>query len=83
VATEHYLQITNDHFDRAVNSKAAHNPAQQLHETIRTDQNQFDEKDAQVVGVSDDCATIPLDAEPCDLEVIPRTGRRSNFSRSS
>ena len=38
VAMEHYLQVTEDHFKRAVegDTRAAHNPAQYVQETRRT-----------------------------------------------
>ena len=49
VAKKHYLQVTDEHFDRAV--EVAQNPAQQLHETARND-SQIEFSEAKKKSVS-------------------------------
>ncbi len=76
VAAEHYLQLTDEHFERAIigDEKAAHNPAQQAHASGCTDKNKSRtnvEKSPCFVGSYDD---MPLDAGMCKNATIPPRG---------
>jgi len=86
VAAEHYLQLTDEHFDRAIQEqptiieKAAHNAAQKLHETARNDLKHNQDSDSQPSGNSEDFALIPSASEPCEIEKIPPRGVEPLFS---
>jgi len=64
VAAQHYLQLTDEHFERAVNSddksKAAQKAAQKVHEVTRNEPKPQQIKIAQAYEDSSGCAKIPV-----------------------
>ncbi len=81
VATQHYLQLTDEHFDRAIRgeheadgAEAAQNAAQQTAETNRNAMNEAGRRDSQSAEASEVCATVPVGSEPCESEGIPPRG---------
>lgn len=71
VATKHYLQVTDGHFEQAItsNEKAAHNPAQSMHETSGNKQNSGppeNKKHPVLLGVSSHCDYLPVRQVPPD-----------------
>ena len=76
VAAAHYLQLTDEHFDRAVGGdlKAAQNAAQKLHETNRNSSKPVPSQDAQVVEISAGCDQVPAHAATCEEGPIPPRG---------
>ena len=80
VATEHYLQLTDEHFDRAVrgdngaHEEAAQNAAQKMHETARNDSQHGLNDSAQVPEVSSTCDDVPVVAKDCERSPTPSTG---------
>ena len=67
VANKHYWQVTDEDFDRAINgsSKAAHNPAQHLHVSARTDSQTPPTAHKKI-------PLLPVPALPC--ETVPTAG---------
>ncbi len=81
VAAAHYLQLTDEHFDRAVDGKAAQNAAQKLHETTRNDKKAKSggsEDDAVISGV---CDELPPNSEYFTQSQVPPRGVEPLFSR--
>ena len=67
VANKHYWQVTPEDFERAIrdSSKAAHNPAQHLHVSARTDSQTPPTADKKI-------PLLPVPALPC--ETVPTAG---------
>ena len=72
VAAKHYLQVTEDHFKKAVQNPV-HFPVQQAAAGLCTESHEKLENDISLVG----CGTMRNDASPCeykDLCEIPPRG---------
>jgi len=67
VASKHYWQVTPEDFERAIqgSSKAAHNPAQHLHVSARTDSQSPPTAHKKI-------PLLPVPALPC--ETVPKSG---------
>ena len=67
VANKHYWQVTPEDFERAIqgSSKAAHNPAQHLHVSARTDSQTPPTAHKKT-------PLLPVPALPC--ETVPKSG---------
>ena len=81
VAAQHYLQLTDEHFDRAIRdeqeagrAEAAQNAAQQPAETSRNAMNVDRQRDSQPAEDSEACAIFPLGSEPCESEGMTGVG---------
>ena len=80
VASEHYLQVTDEHFERAIgrddeaSAEAAHKAAQKLHETARNDSKPSQENDSQLVMDSGINKKVPAIAGTFLSANIPPTG---------
>ena len=80
VAAQHYLQLTDEHFDRAVSgtpnggARVAQNPAQKMHETTRNDSKIIFEDSAQSLDYSSTCDKLPVAAGTCEDGKIPPRG---------
>lgn len=76
VAAAHYLQLTDDHFDRAIGGepKAAHNAAQKAHEGTRNDPKQGVDEETETSGNAGDFQAIPEDSEYFTLRKVTRAG---------
>ena len=83
VAKTHYLQTTDEHFERAVRDsrpkKATQNPTQKLHETPRSEKNNFPQESTEDDDESGLIASFPDGSETCKragmtgLGLEPRT----------
>ena len=80
VAAQHYLQLTDEHFDRAIrgehvpDSKAAQNPAQKAHATSRNARNESQPDDSQPFDDARGYDSFPVGAEPCEAAKVPVRG---------
>ena len=76
VAAAHYLQLTDEHFERAIggDSKAAQNAAQKLHERTRNSSKPVPSQDAQIVETSAGCDQVPVHAGTLEEGSIPPRG---------
>lgn len=80
VASRHYLQVTDDHFKRAVASEsesAAQNAAQQLHETPGNGQNLKLGNSPELAAsgvVSGGCENLPDFSKPLQNKGMPTGG---------
>ena len=81
VAAEHYLQLTDEHFERAIrdtasddDAEAAHNPAQKPAETSRNGPKDLSDDNAQPVVVAEGCEVFPVASEGFDMPRIPPRG---------
>ncbi len=78
VAAEHYLQLTDEHFERSVadgeHHKAAQNPAQQAHAQLRTVKNNPNAAHAKTSANTGVCNTLRDDAQSCEMAQVPMGG---------
>ena len=80
VAAEHYLQLTDEHFERAVCAKpttsaeAAHNAAQHIAEATRNGVNQEGQPAAQPTGISGDFELVHADSKSCHINQVAPVG---------
>ncbi len=78
VAAAHYLQLTDEHFERAVNgeaaSKAAHNAAQKAHETARNESKDEPAEYEESSSVSEDGKHFPVNSGCFTGSKVPPTG---------
>ena len=72
----HDLQLTDEHFNRAVNEQGhaekAQNAAQKAHEPAGTEQKDNPEEESEGVVGSGDSSDVPLDSET--FETVSMTG---------
>ncbi len=86
VAIEHYLQLTDEHFERAVRgepivgAEVAQNAAQQIAEGTRNGTNQEMEPTSQPTEDSGDFELVHVDSKHCDIKKIPPRGVEPLFS---
>ena len=87
VATQHYLQLTDEHFARAVRGEhcpgdmeAAQNAAQQPAKMIKTDSKRRARKNSHPAEASEDDAMVPVGAGPCENAQVPPRGVEPLFS---
>lgn len=73
VAARHYLQTTDEHYDRAI-GKAAQNAAQKLHEGTGNDSQEESDDPAQVAAVSGDCDDLREPSEYFTEGKVPEVG---------
>ena len=57
-AAQHYLQVTDEHFERAV-AEAAQKAAQNAHETARNDAKSFAVNESEIEGSSGNFGDVP------------------------
>ena len=80
VAAKHYLQVTDEHFERAISgdelidAEAAHNAAQKAHETGGTPQKAARSRNAESAVSSRDCDDLPELSTACKTRRMPRRG---------
>lgn len=76
VAAAHYLQLTDEHFERAAGEgqEAAHHAAQKAHEGTRIGPNLDAGKDAETAGNARDFQAIPENSEYFTLGKVTRAG---------
>ncbi len=80
VAMQHYLQLTEDHFARAVRptnvalDTAAQNPAQNTHEPARTGRNKIAATNAKTPAMTGVCEHVPSNAERCKSDQVGQRG---------
>ncbi len=76
VAAAHYLQLTDEHFDRAVSGepKAAQNAAQKLHEAAGNDPKEESDEDAQGSPGSEDSGKLPVNSGCFTIRKVPPRG---------
>ena len=81
VAAEHYLQLTDEHFERAVrcapsegDAEAAQKAAQKPAEASRNESKETSDDQAQPVVASEDCEAFPVVSESFDAQGMPPPG---------
>ena len=76
VASAHYLQLTDEHFERAVKggAGAAQNAAQKLHESTGNDQQSDLGEDPETAGIARDFQAIPDGSEYFTLGKVTGLG---------
>ena len=78
VATAHYLQITDDHFKRAVDAEgfaqAAQNAAQKAHEPAGAELKDYPEEKSEDIVGSGDSSDVLLDSETFENASMTRAG---------
>jgi len=80
VAAQHYLQLTDEHFRRAVaGSSALHNPVQSLHETPGNDPHVVNIAQRKTPESSGDCGTLRRDAVNKSYPARIRTTRKNQW----
>jgi len=74
VAAAHYLQLTDEHFDRAVSAEAAQNAAQKMHEKAGKNMKPETGEDSQGVSDSEDSGQFPLTSGRFNGGKVPPRG---------
>jgi len=77
IAARHYLQLTDEHFDRAVRDgqdEAAQNAAQQPAEQPCNGSQAEDAPSTEALENATFCEMVPVASETCDMRETPRAG---------